>query len=141
MIKYDLKWIKLKWQQYYQRLSYWCMAILSTISDQLLSVVSINDMIIEVLLSPFRIYYHFSSSILQLLLLNILLQMVLLSYANGKTDIPIINAVNDSGNAISDTDSLLSSLLDDTFHVREPIKNIIGGNIIDLFYFLIFKFK
>ncbi|EFO13506.1 hypothetical protein LOAG_15023, partial [Loa loa] len=50
--------------------------------------------------------------------------MILLPYANGKTDIPIIN----SGNAISNKYSLLSSssLSDDIFDIHEPIKNIIG---------------
>ncbi|EJW72802.1 hypothetical protein WUBG_16292 [Wuchereria bancrofti] len=128
MIKHDLKWIKLKSQQYYHHLSYWHMTTLSTINDQLLSFISVNDMIIEVLLSSFRIFcYHFSSSILQLLIFNLILQTVLLPYANGKTDIAITNSnSNNSGN--SETDSSLSSLPDDIFDIHEPIKNIIGGN-------------
>ncbi|VBB30847.1 unnamed protein product [Acanthocheilonema viteae] len=54
--------------------------------------------------------------------------MLLSLYANGETDIPAINAVNNSDNAISDTDPLLSSLPDDILNIYdEPIKNIIGG--------------
>ncbi|VDN84238.1 unnamed protein product [Brugia pahangi] len=131
MIKHDLKWIKLKLQQYYHNhhFSYWHMTILSTISDQLLSFISVNDMIIQVLLSSFRIFcYHFSSFILQILIFNLILQTVLLPYANGKTDISIANSnSNNSGNIISQTDSSLSSLPDDIFDRHEPIKNIIGG--------------
>ncbi|VDM95383.1 unnamed protein product, partial [Onchocerca ochengi] len=53
--------------------------------------------------------------------------MILLPYAYGKTNIPVVNVINNSANAVSDMDSLSSSETDDIFHVHEPIKNIIGG--------------
>uniref|UniRef100_A0A8R1TVD6 Uncharacterized protein n=1 Tax=Onchocerca volvulus TaxID=6282 RepID=A0A8R1TVD6_ONCVO len=127
MIKFGFKWIKLKWHQYHYHLSYWHMAMLTTINDQLLSFISISDMVNEILLSTSRIYYHFSSSILHLLFFNIILKMILLPYAYGKTNIPVVNVINNSANAVSDMDSLSSSETDDIFHVHEPIKNIIGG--------------
>ncbi|OZC12335.1 hypothetical protein X798_00857 [Onchocerca flexuosa] len=128
MIKFGFKWIKLKWHQYHYHLSYWNMAMLSTINDQLLSFINISDMVNEILLSTSRIYYHFSSSILHLLFFNTILKMILLPYAYGKTNIPIVNAINNSGNAVSDMDSLLPSETDNIFHLHEPIKNIIGEN-------------
>lgn len=95
-------------------------------------------MIIELLLIPSRISYCISSSVIQLSLFNILLQILLLPYAYCKTDIYISDTVNNSGNTISNADSLLSSLPDDILNVYEPIKNIIGGNKLALsllFYF------
>lgn len=131
VIKYHLKWIR---QQYYRHLSYWHISIQSTINDQLLSFISINDMIVGILLSSSRRYYHILPFILHLSFFSILL--LLLPYVNGEnTDIPIANVAGNSGNAGSVTNPSLSSLSDDILNVREPIKNIIGGILCHTFSF------
>lgn len=100
-------------------------------NDQL-SFITISDMTIHALSSLLPIYQYFPSSILQLSLFNIFLQIISLPCANAKTDISIIIGANNSGNADSVIpDSLqLPDLPVDIYGKHEPIKNIIGGKLI-----------